>query len=388
MKRSVDRILTTHVGSLIRPQPLQEFLRAKQASKPFDQQAYDHCLTRSVADVVRRQAEAGIDVISDGEFGKSISWSQYVLERLSGFERRPVRPGGNPFQRGADRERFAEFYAELDAHEEVATRTDSVCVGPINYTGQAELQRDIENFKAALKGVNVEEAFLPVAAPASVIPDRKNEYYKNDEECLFAIGAAMRTEYKMIVDAGFLLQLDDARAAVTYDRMVPPAAFADYRKWVDMHMEVLNHAIEGLPPERIRYHVCWGSWPGPHTTDVPLKEIVDLILKVKVGAYVIEGANPRHEHEWKVWKDVKLPDGKVLIPGVISHATNVVEHPELVAERIGRYARLVGRENVLAGTDCGFAQGPFYRRVHPSIMWAKLEALAQGARLASKELWS
>ena len=388
MKRSVDRILTTHVGSLIRPQPLQEFLRAKQASKPFDLQAYDHCLSRSVADVVRRQAEAGVDVISDGEFGKSISWSQYVLERLSGFERRPVRPGGNPFQRGADRERFAEFYAELDAHEEVATRTDSVCVGPINYTGQAELQRDIENFKAALKGVNVEEAFLPVAAPASVIPDRKNEYYKNDEECLFAIGAAMRTEYKMIVDAGFLLQLDDARAAVTYDRMVPPAAFADYRKWVDMHMEVLNHAIEGLPPERIRYHVCWGSWPGPHTTDVPLKEIVDLILKVKVGAYVIEGANPRHEHEWKVWKDVKLPDGKVLIPGVISHATNVVEHPELVAERIGRYAGLVGRENVLAGTDCGFAQGPFYRRVHPSIMWAKLEALAQGARLASKELWS
>ena len=388
MKRSVDRILTTHVGSLIRPQPLQEFLRAKQASKPFDLQAYDHCLSRSVADVVRRQAEAGVDVISDGEFGKSISWSQYVLERLSGFERRPVKPGGNPFQRGADRERFAEFYAELDAHEEVATRTDSVCVGPINYTGQAELQRDIENFKAALKGVNVEEAFLPVAAPASVIPDRKNEYYKSDEECLFAIGAAMRTEYKMIVDAGFLLQLDDARAAVTYDRMVPPAAFADYRKWVDMHMEVLNHAIEGLPPERIRYHVCWGSWPGPHTTDVPLKEIVDLILKVKVGAYVIEGANPRHEHEWKVWKDVKLPDGKVLIPGVISHATNVVEHPELVAERIGRYARLVGRENVLAGTDCGFAQGPFYRRVHPSIMWAKLEALAQGARLASKELWS
>jgi 5-methyltetrahydropteroyltriglutamate--homocysteine methyltransferase len=388
MKRSVDRILTTHVGSLIRPQPLQEFLRAKQASKPFDLQAYDHCLTRSVADVVRRQAEAGIDVISDGEFGKSISWSQYVLERLSGFERRPVKPGGNPFQRGADRERFAEFYAELDAHEEVATRTDSVCVRPINYTGQAELQRDIENFKAALKGVNVEEAFLPVAAPASVIPDRKNEYYKSDEECLFAIGAAMRTEYKMIVDAGFLLQLDDARAAVTYDRMVPPAAFADYRKWVGMHMEVLNHAIEGLPPERIRYHVCWGSWPGPHTTDVPLKEIVDLILKVKVGAYVIEGANPRHEHEWKVWKDVKLPDGKVLIPGVISHATNVVEHPELVAERIGRYAQLVGRENVLAGTDCGFAQGPSYRRVHPSIMWAKLEALAQGARLASNELWS
>jgi 5-methyltetrahydropteroyltriglutamate--homocysteine methyltransferase len=387
MKRSTERILTTHVGSLIRPQRLQEFLRAKQAGKPFDHGAYDRCLSDAVADVVRRQAAAGIDVISDGEFGKSISWSQYVLERLSGFERRPVKPGANPFQRGADRERFAEFYAELDAHEEIATRTDSVCVGPIAYTGQAELQRDIDNLKAALKGVRVEEAFLPVAAPASVIPDRKNEYYKNDEECLVAIGQAMHTEYKMIVDAGFVLQLDDARAAVTYDRMVPPGSFADYRKWVAMHMEVLNHAIAGLPPERIRYHVCWGSWPGPHTTDVPLKDIVDLILSVKVGAYVIEGANPRHEHEWKVWQDVKLPEGRVLIPGVISHATNVVEHPELVAERIARYARVVGRENVLAGTDCGFAQGPFYRRVHPSIMWAKLEALAQGARLASKELW-
>jgi 5-methyltetrahydropteroyltriglutamate--homocysteine methyltransferase len=387
MKRSTSRILTTHVGSLIRPQPLQDFLRLKQAGKPFDQGAYDRCLRGSVAEVVRQQAEAGIDVISDGEFGKSISWSQYVLERLSGFERRPVKLGANPFQRGADRERFAEFYAELDAREEIATRTDSVCVGPIAYTGQQELQRDIDNFKAALKGAKVEDAFLPVAAPASVIPDRKNEYYQDDEECLHAIGQAMHTEYKMIVEAGFVLQLDDARAAVTYDRMVPPGSFADYRKWVAMHMEVLNQAIAGLPPERIRYHVCWGSWPGPHTTDVPLKDIVDLILSVNVGAYVIEGANPRHEHEWKVWQDVKLPEGKVLIPGVISHATNVVEHPELVAQRIGRYAHLVGRENVMAGTDCGFAQGPFYRRVHPSVMWAKLEALAEGARLASKELW-
>jgi 5-methyltetrahydropteroyltriglutamate--homocysteine methyltransferase len=387
MKHSTERILTTHVGSLIRPQPLQEFLRARQTGKPVDQSAYDKCLTDSVAEVVRRQTEAGVDVVSDGEFGKSISWSQYVLERLSGFERRPVTADANPFRRGADRERFAEFYAELDAREAVATTSDSVCVGPIAYTGQAELQRDIDNFKAALKGTNVEEAFLPVAAPASVIPDRKNEYYKSDEDCLIAIGEAMRTEYRMIVEAGFLLQLDDARAAVTYDRMVPPASFADYRKWVAMHMEVLNHAIAGLPPDRIRYHVCWGSWPGPHTTDVPLKDIVDLILSVKVGAYVIEGANPRHEHEWKVWQDVKLPAGKVLIPGVISHATNVVEHPELIAERTVRLAKLVGRENVIAGTDCGFAQGPFHRRVHPSIMWAKLEALAEGARLASRQLW-
>jgi len=387
MKRSIDRILTTHVGSLIRPPELQEFLRAKQAGKSYDKAAYDQCLRASVAEVVRKQAEVGIDVISDGEFGKSISWSQYVLERLSGFERRPIKPGANPFTRGIDREQFAEFYAELDAREGVATTVEAVCVGPISYTGQAELQRDIDNFKAALNGINVAEAFLPVAAPASVIPDRRNEYYKTDEELIRAIGAAMRTEYRMIIDAGFVLQLDDARAAVTYDRMVPPASFADYRKWLALQVEVLNDAIAGLPPDRIRYHVCWGSWPGPHTTDVPLKDIVDLILGMKVGALVIEGANPRHEHEWRVWESAKLTDGKLLIPGVISHATNVVEHPELVAERIVRLARLVGRENVIAGTDCGFAQGPFHRRVHPSIMWAKLGALVQGARIASKELW-
>ncbi len=389
MKRSTARILTTHVGSLIRPDALQGFLRAKQSGKPFDEAAYQKCLTASVADVVRHQADVGVDVVSDGEFGKSISWSQYVLERLSGFERRPIKAGTvNPFARGADRTRFAEFYAELDARETPATVSESICVGPIKYTGQAALQRDIDNFKAALEGVRVAEGFLPVAAPASVIPDRKNEHYKSDEECLQAIAEAMRTEYRMIVEAGFILQLDDARTAVTYDRMVPPGTFADYRKWVAMHVELLNHALDGIPEDRVRYHICWGSWPGPHTTDVPLKDIVDLILQVRVGAYVIEGANPRHEHEWKVWGDVKLPAGRMLVPGVISHATNIVEHPELVAERIVRIAKLIGRENVIAGTDCGFAQGPFYRRVHPSIMWAKLEALAAGARLASKELWS
>src|SRR3974390_3146345 len=321
MKRSTDRILTTHVGSLIRPAPLQDFLRARQTGKPYDQVAYQSCLKTSVAEVVRKQAEVGVDVVSDGEFGKSISWSQYVLERLSGFERRPIKPGANPFTRGVDRERFAE-------------------------------------------------------------------YYKSEEDLIRAIGAAMRTEYRMIIDAGFVLQLDDARAAVTYDRMVPPASFADYRKWLALQVDVLNEAIAGLPADRIRYHVCWGSWPGPHTSDVALKDIVDLILGMKVGAYVIEGANPRHEHEWRVWETAKLPAGRLLIPGVISHATNVVEHPELVAERIVRIARLVGRENLLAGTDCGFAQGPFYRRVHPSVMWAKLDALAQGARLASRQLWS
>jgi methionine synthase II (cobalamin-independent) len=262
MKSSTSRILTTHVGSLIRPPALQDFLRAKQAGKPYDQAAYDACLKDSVAEVVRKQAETGVDVVSDGEFGKSISWSQYVLERLSGFERRPIKDGADPFARGVDRERFPEFYAELDARDGRATTSDSVCVGPIVYTGQAELQRDIDNLRAALDGVAVEEAFLPVAAPASVIPDRKNEYYKSDEECLEAIAQEMRTEYRMIVDAGFLLQLDDARAAVTYDRMVPPASFEDYRNWVARHVEVLNHAIDGIPQEKMRYHVCWGSWPG------------------------------------------------------------------------------------------------------------------------------
>ena len=388
MKRSRDRILTTHVGSLIRPPALQDFLRARQTGKPYDQAAYNSCLKDAVAEVVRKQADVGIDVVSDGEFGKSISWSQYVLERLSGFERRPIKPGANPFTRGVDREHFAEFYAELDAREGVSTTVEAVCVGPIAYTGQAELERDIDDFKSALKGVDVVEAFLPVAAPASVIPDRKNEYYKNEEDLIRAIGAAMRTEYRMIIDAGFVLQLDDARAAVTYDRMVPPASFADYRNWLALQVEVLNEAIAGLPRDRIRYHVCWGSWPGPHTTDVALKDIVDLIMGMKVGAFVIEGANPRHEHEWRVWQSAKLPQDTVLIPGVISHATNVVEHPELVAERIVRLAKLVGRENILAGTDCGFAQGPFHRRVHPSIMWAKLGTLVEGARLASAELWA
>ena len=387
MKRSTDRILTTHVGSLIRPPDLRDYIRPMQAGDPYDQDGYAKCLSDSVVDVVRQQAETGIDVVSDGEFGKSISWSQYILQRLSGFERRPIA-GENPFKAGADRERFAEFYEELDGKQQVATVHESVCVGPIEYTGLDELERDIANFKAALAGADVAEGFLPVAAPASVIPDRRNEYYADEDAYLEAIGNAMRVEYKTIVDAGLLVQLDDARAAVTYDRMVPPATFEEYRDWVAKHVEVMNHALDGIPPEKVRYHVCWGSWPGPHTTDVPLKDIVDLILRVNAGAFVIEGANPRHEHEWKVWGDVDLPDDKVLIHGVISHATNVVEHPELVAERIVRLADLIGRERVMAGTDCGFAQGPLYQRVHPSIMWAKLDALVEGAGIASTELWN
>jgi len=387
MKRSTQRILTTHVGSLIRPKPLLDLLRARQSGQ-VDDHAYTECLKESVAGVVRRQAEAGIDIVDDGEYGKNISWSQYALERLSGFERRRVPLEANPFVAGADRARFKDFYAEMDAQQAPSSDWDSVCVGPITYTGIDALKRDIDDIKTALKGVSVEEAFLPVAAPASVIPDRKNEYYKSDEEMFEALAEAMRSEYRAIAESGLLLQLDDARAAVTYDRMVPPASFADYRKWLEHQIEVLNHALQGIPQDRIRYHVCWGSWPGPHTTDVPLKDIVDILMKANVGAFLIEGANPRHEHEWEVWQNVKLPEGKVLIPGVISHATNIVEHPELVAQRLIRYAKALGRENVIAGTDCGFAQGPFHRRVHPSIMWAKLEAMAEGARLASKQLWN
>jgi 5-methyltetrahydropteroyltriglutamate--homocysteine methyltransferase len=389
----MNRILTTHVGSLIRPPQLLQFIRLRQNGEPYDPAAYDSCLKAAVAEVVGRQAQAGIDLPSDGEFGKSISWSQYALERLSGFERRPARPGEHGSTRGADRARFADFYRELDAADgppaQVGTAAgQAVCVGPVAYTGQDEIRRDIANFKAALAQAGLQQGFLPVAAPSSVIPDRKNEHYRSDEALLQAIAEAMRTEYRAIIDAGLLLQLDDARLAVTYDRMVPPATFEQYRRWVALQVEAINHALEGIPEERVRYHVCWGSWPGPHTTDVPLKDIVDLVLKVKARTYLIEGANPRHEHEWQVWEGVKLPADKVLAPGMISHATNVVEHPELVAQRIVRMAKVVGPERVLASTDCGFAQGPFHRRVHPTIMWAKLESLAEGARIASKKLFS
>ncbi len=329
MKRSTDRILTTHVGSLIRPPALQDIMRAKQAGGPYDQTAYEACLKNAVADVVHRQAEVGLDVISDGEFGKAISWNQYVVERLSGFELRAIPPGLRPGVPGADRTRFKEFYAELDVREPMANAKMVACVGPVKYVGQEIVRRDIANFKAALAsvasgqrgnsivrahsasedareraddtrpepgssahaalaGLTVEEAFMPVVAPSSVLPDRKDEYYKGEEDWLDAVTAAMRTEYKMIVDAGFVLQIDDARAATAFDRMVPPGTFDDYRRWLAKFVETLNRALEGIPEDRVRYHVCWGSWPGPHVSDVPLRDIVDLILKVRAGAYVIE----------------------------------------------------------------------------------------------------
>jgi 5-methyltetrahydropteroyltriglutamate--homocysteine methyltransferase len=392
MRRSTDRILTTHVGSLIRPEALLESFRRTQGAGAAAEAAYEADLSRAVSDVVAEQVRTGVDVVDDGEFGKTTSWSLYALTRLGGFEQRPITPGADPFARGADRERFGEFYTELESGGDggkwsKATKTDAVCVAPITYVGNDELVRDIANLKAAVAASGAAEAFMPVAAPSSAIPDRKNEYYKTEEDFLVALAGALREEYRAIVDAGFLLQVDDARAAVTYDRMVPPSTFEEYYRWLERQVEILNYALEGIPEDRVRYHVCWGSWPGPHTTDVPLAKIADLVLKVKAQSYLIEAANPRHEHEWKVWKDVKLPEGKILTPGVISHSTNVVEHPELVAERLMRFTNLVGRENVIASTDCGFAQEQFNRRLHPSIQWAKLEAIAEGARLATQELW-
>ncbi len=384
MKRSTDRILTTHVGSLVRPPEVVALTRGRELGKPYSEQERA-TLDTTVAGAVRSQAECGIDVPSDGEYSKS-SFSGYANDRLTGFESRPGERGLGGSLRGRDRKRFADAYEELEGTAETAAG-GVVCTGPITYRGEAVVSQDLARFKAALQGLDFQEAFVPAVGPGTIELQRRNEYYKSQEEYLFAIADAMKTEYKTIVDAGFIPQIDDPRIMTEFDSLDPAPTPEEYRKFAALRIDALNHALAGLPEDRIRYHVCWGSWPGPHTTDVPLKDIVDLILKVKVGAYVIEGANPRHAHEWKVWEEVKLPQGKALIPGVISHATNVVEHPELVAERIIRYASVVGRENVLAGTDCGFAQGPFYRRVHPSIMWAKLEALAQGARLASKALW-
>jgi 5-methyltetrahydropteroyltriglutamate--homocysteine methyltransferase len=390
MQRSADRILTTHVGSLIRPPDLVAYLKAQEAGVAVDPRAFAECLRAAVAAVVRRQTEVGLDIINDGEFGKTISWSRYVLERMSGFVHRAPAPGDRAMPKavyGQDFRDFTEFYQDYFPRQGFTGMTGWSVEGPIRYCGQAALHRDIEDLRAAVRDVRVEDVFMPAVAPSSVAPDRDDRHYATDEAYLTAVADALREEYRAIVAAGFVLQVDDAYLALTYDVMVPPGTLADYRRWAEVRVEILNHALEGIPPERSRYHVCWGSWNAPHVSDVPLADIVDLVLRVRVGAYSLEMANPRHEHEWRLWEEVGLPEGKVLIPGVVSHATNVVEHPELVAERVVRLARLVGRENVIAGTDCGFAQGPFVQRVHPSIMWAKLGALVEGARIASRRLW-
>jgi 5-methyltetrahydropteroyltriglutamate--homocysteine methyltransferase len=392
MAHDHDRIRTTHVGSLVRPPKLVEFLHKIEDRQPYDHAAYEACLKESIDDVVRAQAEAGIDVVSDGEFSKGRNWAFYVHDRLSGLSTRPLTPeeAKDPMATaggGQDRVAFPEFYAEYDRVSGLGKRLGNrfVVSGALAYS-DVQVKRDIANIKAAAAQANV-EAFLPVVAPASALPNAKNEHYPDEKALLFALADCLRQEYKAIVDAGLYVQVDDAFLPYMHEKMVPPMSEKQYRDWAQLRIDALNHALKGIPPESSRYHICWGSWNGPHAFDVPMKDIVDLMLQVNVGAYQFEAANPRHEHEWVVWQTVKLPPGKTLIPGVISHATNIVEHPELVAQRLVRLAKLVGRENVMGGTDCGFAQSPFAQRVHPSIMWAKLRSLAEGARLASTELW-
>jgi 5-methyltetrahydropteroyltriglutamate--homocysteine methyltransferase len=383
MKRSEDRILTTHVGSLIRPPDLLAYATAKAQGEAIDEDAYRACLRQAVAEVVRKQAEVGVDIINDGEFGKS-SWAAYVLERITGFEIRPDQKVPLVWL-GRDRERFAEFFAK-EMPGVVTGGAAEVCVGPITYRDRESIDRDLANLRAALDGVRVEEAFFTVVAPASTAYNGINEFYPSERDYVYAIADALREEYRAVHDAGFLVQVDDAVLANMYDHLVEQSP-ERYREWAELRVEALNHALTGIPEDRVRYHVCFGSWHVPHISDAPLENMVELILRVRAGAYSLEAANPRHEHEWRVWEDVKLPPGKILIPGVITHHTTIVEHPRVVADRIVRYARIVGRENVIAGTDCGFAQGQGVQRVHPSVMWAKFEALVEGARLASAELW-
>jgi 5-methyltetrahydropteroyltriglutamate--homocysteine methyltransferase len=402
MQRSSDRILTTHVGSLVRPAGITEALRAQALHEPYDAAEFEALLPPAVAEVVRLQAEAGVDVPSDGEYGKT-EWTDYLAGRLGGVEY--VDRGGPGAITSKDWSDFAEFYAIYNREagsiwipEEVrerhpgdswATVAAVACTGPITYTGQDAIARDIANFRAALAEAQVTEAFLPLAAPASVEATIPNAYYGSDEEYLQALATALREEYRAVVDAGLILQIDDAFIPFNYDLMLGRGggSMEDYLRHCELRIDAANEALRGIPEDRVRYHICWGSWAGPHTTDVPLSAIVHLLLKVNAQAYVFEAANPRHEYEWEVWRDVDLPDGKILVPGVVTHSTNVVEHPETVAQRIDRYAGIVGRENVIAGTDCGFAQGWSMPRTHPSVQWAKLRALADGARLASARLW-
>jgi 5-methyltetrahydropteroyltriglutamate--homocysteine methyltransferase len=383
MKRSEHRILTTHVGSLIRPPDLRELAAAAEVD-PANGDRYRTRLCEAVADVVQRQAQVGIDIVSDGEFGKP-SWSGYVLKRISGFESRPDQKLPLPWL-GRDRERFREAIAQ-DLPWILTGVPADVCVSPIAYFDRAPIERNIQNFQAALSAVRVEEAFLTAVAPASTAFNGVNEHYPNEKEYIYAIADALREEYQAVYQSGLLLQVDDAVLANMYDELVQESPQC-YLEWANLRVEALNHALAGIPEDRVRYHVCFGSWHVPHSSDAPLEEIVDLILKVRVGAYSIEAANVRHEHEWRVWENSKLPPGKILIPGVITHHTVTVEHPQVVADRIVRFARLVGRENVIAGTDCGFAQAEMIQRVHPTVMWAKFESLVQGAEIATRTLWS
>jgi 5-methyltetrahydropteroyltriglutamate--homocysteine methyltransferase len=403
MKASSDRILTSHAGSLPRPDELIEAYRTIETGAVADDRNLSEKLRTAVDDVVRRQRDLGIDVPGDGEFGKSMghrvnygAWWRYSFLRLGGLDlggpglyeqpARRSRPGEvvlTSFADRRDRMRFAAAYADPYSGITTGPRppTHPICVAPLTYTGHEAIAADIARFKAALAGADGEEGFMTAIAPASA-SRIGNVYYKTEEEFLYACADAMREEYKAILDAGLVLQLDDPAIAENWDQINPEPSVEDYKKFTMVRVEALNHAIRGLPQERIRFHLCWGSWHGPHTTDIAMRDIVEVMLAINAQAYSFEAGNVRHEHEWKVWQDVKLPDGKLILPGVVSHATNVIEHPEVVAERILRFANLVGRERVIASTDCGLGG-----RVHPDIAWAKLEALAQGAALATRQLW-
>ena len=402
MRKSSDRILTSHAGSLPRPDSLIEANHQREAGK-VDEAAFQKSLSASVADVVKRQVAAGIAVPGDGEYGKSMgskvnyrAWWSYSFTRLSGLKiedidrdklpihrSTPGKPVLSTFADRRDRARFAAAYSDPESGITTGPRPMDwpFAVGPVSYTGHAAIAADIANFKAALAANKVNEGFMTSIGPASCARIG-NHHYKSDDEFVFACAEAMREEYKAIVDAGLVLQIDDPAIAENFDQINPEPTAEDYRKFTLPKVEALNHALRGLPKDRVRFHLCWGSWHGPHMTDIPMKEIVGSMLKINAGAYSFEAGNVRHEHEWAVWKDTKLPDDRIILPGVVSHTTNVVEHPELVAERIGRFTSLVGRERVIASTDCGLGG-----RVHHDIAWAKLETLAQGAAIASKQLW-
>jgi 5-methyltetrahydropteroyltriglutamate--homocysteine methyltransferase len=396
MKTSASRILTTHVGSIPRPERLTDLLRARLDGEAIDANQLDAYTDEAVADAVRQQAETGLDVISDGEMGKA-SFLAYADERLTGFvplatnnPELPSSNAGGSWTRRIETRRewraFREYYQDYLPRAMPPSAPPSVCQGPIAYKGEALLQQDLERFKTALQGIGVEDAFVPAIAPA-MVGRGQNQYYDSEEAYVFAIAEALQTEYRAIVDAGFILQIDDPGLGETWDMMIPAPSVEDYRRMQARNIEALNHALSGIPEDRVRYHLCWGSWQGPHVHDLGLRDIVDLMLSVKAQAYSVEAATPRHAYEWRVWEEVKLPAEKVLIPGVIAHTTAVVEHPETIAERLMTFAGVLGRERVIAGADCGFAQGALYQRQHPTVMWAKFEALVEGARLASERLW-
>ena len=379
---TVDRILTTHVGSLPRPADLLDLMKAKLAGAAVDQRAYDARVRNAVAECVRSQVRTGIDVVSDGEFSKP-GFFTYVRERLEGFEARPqMKRRMFPAEVAAFPEYYEKYFREAMTGGAIAPVVPLVCTGPVRYRGEAALARDIDNLKSAAAGAY--GAFMPAVAPSGV---GTNEYYRSEEEFFHAVGAALRAEYKAIADSGLFLQVDDPFLC---DIFADPELDAAARtKRAGMYVEAVNEALRGIPPEKVRYHTCYGINEGPRIHEAALSDVVGYMLKVNAGAYSFEAANPRHEHEYHLWETVKLPAGKALIPGVITHASNIVEHPLLIAERLVRFARLVGRGNVIAGADCGFSsQASYHTEVHPTVVWAKFEALRDGARLATKQLWS